>query len=74
MSELGFPPVVTNAFAERMTSEEMLDEFLAFSIIPYSIVAYGISPYNASDRLNKYAGFSGKCAHKGLLIGWYGDA
>ena len=74
MSELGFPPVVTNAFAERMTSEEMLDEFLAFSIIPYSIGAYGISPYNASDRLNKYAGFSGKCAHKELLIGWYGDA
>ncbi len=74
MSELGFPSVVTNAFAERMTSEEMLDEFLAFSVIPYSIGAYGISPYNASARLNKYAGFSGKCAHKELLIGWYGDA
>lgn len=74
MSELGFPSVVTNAFAERMTSEEILDEFLAFSVIPYSIGAYGISPYNASARLNKYAGFSGKCAHKELLIGWYGDA
>jgi len=74
MSELGFPSVVTNAFAERMTSEEMLDEFLAFSVIPYSIGAYGISPYNASDRLNKYAGFSGKCAHKELLMRWYGDA
>ncbi|MBR5678162.1 MAG: hypothetical protein IKX20_08480 [Paludibacteraceae bacterium] len=73
MSELGFPTVVSATLSEQMTSEEMLNEFLAFSIIPYSIEAYGISPYNASARLNKYAGFSGKCAHKGLLMEWYGD-
>jgi hypothetical protein len=56
-----------------MSSEEKLAEFLAFSIIPYSIEAYGVSPYSASDRLEKYAGFLGKCAYKELLLEWYGD-
>ena len=73
MLELGFQPIVANALAEQMSSEEQLDGFLAFSAIPYSINAYGISPFNVSDRLNKYAGFSGKCAHKDLLMEWFGD-
>ena len=73
MSELGFPSVVTDVMAEQMTSEERFDEYLAFSLIPYAIEAYGVSPYNASARLNKYAGFSGKCAHKKLLMDWYGN-
>ena len=55
-------------------NEEKLAEYLAFSIIPYSIEAYGVSPYNASDRLGKYAGFSGKCVYKDLLMEWFGDA
>ena len=73
MNELGYPPVVVAALSEKMTSEEKLVEYLAFSIIPYSIEAYGVSPYNTSERLGRYAGFSGKCAHKDLLLGWYGD-
>ncbi len=73
MLELGFQPIVANALAEQMASEEQLDGFLAFSAIPYSINAYGISPYNVSDRLNKYAGYSGKCAHKDLLMEWFGN-
>jgi hypothetical protein len=73
MRELSYPSVVIDALSEQMSSEEKLAEFLTFSIIPYSIEAYGISPYNASDRLEKYAGFSGKCAYKELLLEWYGD-
>lgn len=56
-----------------MSSEEKLAEFLAYSIIPYSVEAYGVSPYNASNRLEKYAGFSGKCVYKDLLMEWFGE-
>ena len=73
MGELGFSSPVSNILAARMTSEEILDEYLAFSILPYSIEAYDASPYNASPRLNKYAGSIGKCKHKDLLMEWYGN-
>ena len=73
MDELGFSSPVSNILAARMTSEEILDEYLAFSILPYSIEAYDVSPYNASPRLNKYAGSIGKCKHKDLLMEWYGN-
>lgn len=74
MRELGYPPVIIGALSEQMSSEEKFVEFLAFSIIPYSIEAYGVSPYNVSGRLEKYAGFSGKCVYKDLLLEWYGNA
>lgn len=74
MRELGYPLAVIGALSEQMSSEEKLAEFLAFSIIPYSIEAYGVSPYNASDRLEKYAGFLGRCVYKDLLMEWFGDA
>ena len=74
MRELGYPPAIIGVLSEQMSSEEKLAEYLAFSIIPYSIEAYGVSPYNASDRLGKYAGFSGKCVYKDLLMEWFGDA
>lgn len=74
MRELGYPPAIIGVLSEQISSEEKLAEFLAFSIVPYSIEAYGVSPYNVSDRLGKYAGFSGKCAYKDLLMEWFGDA
>lgn len=73
MLELGFSTTVASSLSEQMSSEETLDGFLAFSVIPYSVEAYGVSPYNVSDRLNKYAGFSGKSVYKELLMEWYGD-
>ena len=73
MKELGFSSVVANSFSVQMTSETMLDEYLVYSVLPYAIEAFGISPFNKSDRLGKYAGFSGKCVHKELMLEWFGD-
>ena len=73
MIELGFQKIVADSMAERMTSEDHLNGSLAFSILPYSINAFDIAPYNVSDRLNKYAGLTGKSAYKELMMEWYGN-
>ena len=73
MRQLGFGADITTLISQRMTSEEKLVQHLAFSILPYSSEALDCRPYETSVRLQKYAGEQGKCRHKSLLLGWFGD-
>lgn len=73
MKQLGFGIEVSLYIAQRMTSEEKLAQYLAFSILPYSCEAFDCRPYETSERLQKYAGEQGKCKHKSLLLGWFGN-
>lgn len=73
MRELGFPPVVTELISSRMVSEQKLISALVFSILPYAEMTLDCSPYNKSPRLQKYAGETGKCPNKALLMEWFGD-
>lgn len=73
MDELCFPPVVAELISSRMVSEQKLIETLAFTILPYAQEVNNISPYNKSPRLQIYAGHTGKCPNKALLMEWFGD-
>jgi len=73
MKQLGFGIEISMFIAQRMTSEEKLAQYLAFYILPYSCEALDCRPYETSERLQKYAGEQGKCRHKSLLLGWFGN-
>jgi hypothetical protein len=51
--------------------EETLTRVLTFDVLPFCIDVLGIKPFALSERLNKYAGASGRCAHKDLLGRWF---
>lgn len=54
-----------------VTSEEILVQLLTFDILPYCVDVLNIAPFMVSERLNKYAGESGRCAYKALLGRWF---
>lgn len=73
MKQLGFGVEISTYIAQRMVSEEKLDQYLAFFILPYSCEALDCRPYETSERFQKYAGEQGKCRYKSLLLGWFGN-
>ncbi|AMC93641.1 hypothetical protein AOC36_06465 [Erysipelothrix larvae] len=55
----------------HISNEEDLCGKLAFSILPYSVDVANISPFNESERLVKYAGFTGNCYIRKQLMEWF---
>lgn len=53
-------------------TEEDLCQVLAFTALPYCADALYLRPYNASPRLQRYAGKAGRCPHRELLVRWFG--
>lgn len=53
-------------------SEEDLCQVLAFTALPYCADALYLRPYSVSPRLQRYAGKTGRCPHRELLIRWFG--
>lgn len=73
MHQLGFTKMMSKVFSVQMTSERKFVEYLAFSVLPYAFEVFETSPYELSERLQKYAGPTGRCEQKDLLLEWFGN-
>ena len=70
--QCGLAKDVVNSIADSIKDEEYMNAALMFTLLPYLSKVLRIKPYNYSKRLQKYAGESGKCPHKNILLGWFG--
>lgn len=71
LKELGFMQSLIDQKCARVCDEQDLCCLLAFDILPYFSDVLHKSPYNISEHLIKYAGSSGRCSHKSLLMEWF---
>lgn len=70
--QCGLSRDVINSVSDSIDSEEYMNSVLLFSVLPYVSKVIQLNPYNSSKRLQKYAGESGKCPNKGIMLGWFG--
>lgn len=71
-NECGFSEDVANSIAEQIVDEESMIEMLLFTILPYTKKILGENPYCCSKRLQRYAGETGPCAQKEIIMRWFG--
>jgi hypothetical protein len=71
MRELGFPRGLIMQKSASISSERGLCCSLAFDVLPYCTDVLQIFPYNVSDTLVRYAGSTGRCFCKDLLMEWF---
>lgn len=71
-TECGFSEDVANSIAERIDNEEGMIEMLLFTLLPYTKKILGENPYCCSKRLQRYAGETGLCTQKEVLMRWFG--
>lgn len=61
-----------SAYKSLLISDEgSLCCLLAFDVLPFCVDVLEISPFSVSERLNKYAGYKGRCLHKELFKEWF---
>lgn len=58
--------------ADMEEDENHLNEMLMFTLLPYVSKVLGKNPYNCSKRLQRYAGETGRCLRKDILMRWFG--
>lgn len=63
---------VVNTISDSIEEEEYMNSVLMFSLLPYIAKVMCLNPYNCSKRLQKYAGESGKCPQKSIVLRWFG--
>lgn len=73
LQECGFSQNIVEHFCAKIESETDLCQILAFTVLPYCMDVRCVSPYSQSNRLQKYAGKSGRCPNKNLLLRWFGQ-
>ena len=71
--QLDFQETYAEYLSTQMITERKFVSYLTYSILPYYIVVNKSTPYTKSERLQKYAGSTGNCAQKELLMRWFGD-
>ncbi|MDF2902481.1 MAG: hypothetical protein K0S25_119 [Bacillus sp. (in: firmicutes)] len=71
LRELYFQQSMIEQKCAQIFDEQDLCCLLAFDILPYFSDVLHKSPYNMSEHLIKYAGNSGRCSHKSLLMEWF---
>lgn len=71
LRELGFPKSLIEQKCTAIFDEQDLCRLLAFDVLPYCVDVLQIAPYNASERLLKYAGDTGRCPYKKLFKEWF---
>lgn len=71
LSELSFQRILIEQKCADIFSEQDLCRILAFDVLPYCTDVLQINPYNTSERLVKYAGTTGRCPSKNLLMRWF---
>lgn len=71
LDEFGFLQGLVEQKCTAISDEQDLCRILAFDVLPYCVDVLQIAPYNISERLNKYAGDTGRCSYKKLFKGWF---
>ena len=70
--ECGFREDTARAIAAIIDDENYMNNILMFTILPYVSKVLGKSPYNCSKRLQRYAGETGRCPNKEIMMRWFG--
>lgn len=60
------------AMASMIENENHLNEMLMFTLLPYVAKVIGKTPYICSKRLQRYAGETGRCLKKDIIMRWFG--
>lgn len=71
LNEFDFPKGLIEQKCTAIFNEQDLCRILAFDVLPYCSDVLQIAPYNVSERLNRYAGDSGRCPYKTLFQRWF---
>lgn len=71
LSEIGIGCGLSTYKSSLIFDELNLCRLLAFDILPFCTDVLDISPFVVSERLNKYAGNSGRCPCKELFERWF---
>ena len=70
--ECGLGMDTAYVMADMIEDENYLNEMLMFTLLPYVSKVLGKNPYNSSKRLQRYAGETGRCSKKDILMRWFG--
>lgn len=70
--ECGFHKDVISAMVNGINGEESMNNILIYTLLPYVSNVLQRNPYSCSKRLQKYAGGSGKCPKKEMIMRWFG--
>ena len=70
--ECGLGKDTACAMVDMIEDEHHLNEMLMFTLLPYVSKVLGKNPYNCSKRLQRYAGETGRCSKKDILMRWFG--
>lgn len=70
--ECGVELSTASAMADMIVDETHLNNMLIFTLLPYVQKVLGKNPYNCSKRLQRYAGDSGRCIKKEMIMRWFG--
>lgn len=60
------------AISNSIKDEAAMNRILLFTLLPYVANVLGMNPYNCSKRLQKYAGETGKCLNREIIMRWFG--
>lgn len=71
-AECGFHKDVVSVMASGINGEESMNNILIYTLLPYVSNVLQRNPYSCSKRLQKYAGKSGKCPKKEIIMRWFG--
>ncbi|MDE7156830.1 MAG: hypothetical protein K2O02_02530 [Lachnospiraceae bacterium] len=71
-AEFGFHKDVISVMANGINEEESMNNILIYTLLPYVSNVLQRNPYSCSKRLQKYAGESGKCPKKEMIMRWFG--
>lgn len=70
--ECGLGMDTARTMADMIEDENHLNEMLMFTLLPYVSKVLRKNPYNCSKRLQRYAGETGRCLKKDILMRWFG--
>lgn len=71
-AECGFHKDVISVMVNSINGEEPMNNILIYTLLPYVSNVLQRNPYSCSKRLQKYAGESGKCPKKEMIMRWFG--
>lgn len=71
-TECGFHQDIISAMANNINGEESMNNILIYTLLPYVSNVLLRNPYSCSKRLQKYAGESGRCPQKEIIMRWFG--
>lgn len=71
-TECGFHQDIISAMKNDINGEESMNNILIYTLLPYVSNVLLRNPYSCSKRLQKYAGESGRCPQKEIIMRWFG--